>query len=162
MRPLDTCGLLTAAIALLFAAPLAARDNLAIPGVATAPMTATDVATTLMDSRASIVTRRFSFTGAHGDTVWGQIMRLADQTGPIPAILYIHGGPQGSFNGSWSNRWKPQVTALQESGIPSQLLVFPDANHWVLGAKNALQWHNTVFAWLDRWLKRDGEEVSAQ
>jgi dipeptidyl aminopeptidase/acylaminoacyl peptidase len=274
----------------------------------------TDIATTTMGQMASIVTRRFSFTGANGDTVWGQITRLADQTGPIPALLYIHGGPQGSFNDSWSNRWNPRVTAsqgyavisvdfrgstgygqaftdaiqrdwggkpledlqkgfeaalkldsqidgtracamgasyggymvnwiagqwadrfdclvqhdgifdtrsfyyateelwfprwdfggsytqareiyekwnpanhvdkwktpmlvvtgeldyrvpytqglqsftaLQERGIPSQLLVFPDENHWVLGAKNSLQWHETVFAWLDRWLKKDGE-----
>ena len=272
----------------------------------------TDVATSRMGQMASIVTRRFSFIGANGDTVWGQITRLADQTGPIPALLYIHGGPQGSFNDSWSNRWNPRVTAsqgyavisvdfhgstgygqaftdainkdwgggpledlqkgfdaalkldtqidgskacamgasyggymvnwiagnwpdrfkcivqhdgifdnrsmyysteeqwfprwdyggsyeearetyekwnpanhvdkwktpmlvvtgqqdfrvpysqglmsftaLQERGIPSQLLVFPDENHWVLGAKNSLQWHNTVFAWLDRWLKQD-------
>ncbi|QDH33412.1 S9 family peptidase [Porphyrobacter sp. YT40] len=272
----------------------------------------TDVATTRMGQMASVVTRRFSFAGANGDTVWGQITRLADQEGPIPAILYIHGGPQGSFNDSWSNRWNPRVTAsqgyavisvdfhgstgygqaftdainrdwggkpledlqkglaaalaldpqidgeracamgasyggymvnwiagnwpdrfdcivqhdglfdmrsmyyateeswfprwdfggsyeeakdtyekwnpanyvanwrtpmlvvtgekdfrvpytqglqsftaLQERGIPSQLLVFPDENHWVLGAKNSLQWHNTVFAWLDRWLKAE-------
>ncbi len=271
----------------------------------------TDAATSRMGGFASIVTRRFSFAGADGDTVWGQITRLADQEGPIPAILYIHGGPQGSFNDSWSNRWNPRVvasqgyavisvdfhgstgygqaftdaigrdwggkpledlqkglaaalaldkqidrkracamgasyggymvnwiagkwperfdclvqhdglfdlrsfyyateelwfprwdfggtyeeargtyekwnpanqvdkwrtpmlvvageqdfrvpytqglqsfTALQERGIPSQLLVFPDENHWVLGAKNSLQWHDTVFAWLDRWLKR--------
>jgi dipeptidyl aminopeptidase/acylaminoacyl peptidase len=275
----------------------------------------TDVATTRMGGMASIVTRRFSFAGANGDTVWGQITRLADQTGPIPAILYIHGGPQGSYNDSWSNRWNPRVvasqgyavisvdfhgstgygqdftdairedwggkpledlqkglaaaltldsqidgdrtcamgasyggfmvnwiagqwpdrfdcivqhdgifdtrsfyyateelwfprwdfggsyeearetyekwnpanhvdkwktpmlvvtgqqdfrvpytqgiqsfTALQERGIPSQLLVFPDENHWVLGAKNSLQWHDTVFAWLDRWLKREKPE----
>ncbi len=272
----------------------------------------TDIATTRMGGMANIVTRRFSFTGAKGDTVWGQITRLADQQGPIPAILYIHGGPQGSFNDAWSNRWNPRVTAsqgyavisvdfhgstgygqaftdainkdwgggpledlqkgldaalkldtqidgdracamgasyggymvnwiagnwpdrfkcivqhdgifdtrsmyysteelwfprwdfggsyeqnrelherwnpanhvskwktpmlvvtgqqdfrvpysqglmsftaLQERGVPSQLLVFPDENHWVLGAKNSLQWHNTVFAWLDRWLKRE-------
>jgi dipeptidyl aminopeptidase/acylaminoacyl peptidase len=272
----------------------------------------TDVATTRIGKLANIVTRRFSFTGANGDTVWGQITRLADQTGPIPAILYIHGGPQGSFNDAWSNRWNPRVvasqgyavisvdfhgstgygqaftdairadwgggpledlqkgfaaaiasdpqidgsracamgasyggymvnwiagkwpdrfkclvqhdgifdmrsmyysteelwfprwdmggsyeaarethekwnpanhvsqwktpmlvvtgqqdfrvpysqglmsfTALQERGIPAQLLVFPDENHWVLGAKNSLQWHRTVFAWLDRWLKQD-------
>lgn len=276
----------------------------------------TDVATTHMGTMANIVTRRFSFTGANGDTVWGQITRLADQTGPIPAILYIHGGPQGSFNDSWSSRWNPRVTAsqgyavisvdfhgstgygqaftdainrdwgggaledlqkgleaalkldtqidgskacamgasyggymvnwiagnwpdrfkcivqhdgifdtrsfyysteelwfprwdfggsytearevyekwnpanhvdkwqtpmlvvtgeqdfriaysqglqsftaLKERGIPSQLLVFPDENHWVLGAKNSLQWHNTVFAWLDRWLKQPGDEA---
>lgn len=275
----------------------------------------TDVATTLMGKRANIVTRRFSFAGANGDTVWGQITRLADQTGPIPAILYIHGGPQGSFNDSWSTRWNPRVTAsqgyavisvdfhgstgygqaftdainkdwggkpledlqkgldaalaldpqidgsracamgasyggyminwiagqwpdrfgclvnhnglfdnrafaysteeqwfprwdfggsyeqaretyekwnpvnhvgkwqtpmlvvlgekdfrvpytqglgaftaLQERGIPAQLLVFPDENHWVLKAKNSLQWHNTVFAWLGRWLKADKPE----
>jgi dipeptidyl aminopeptidase/acylaminoacyl peptidase len=270
----------------------------------------TDMATTRMGGLANIVTRRFSFAGANGDTVWGQITRLADQTGPIPAILYIHGGPQGSFNDSWSSRWNPRVvasqgyavisvdfhgstgygqaftdairadwggkpfedlqkgldaalaldsqidgsracamgasyggymvnwiagnwpdrfkcivqhdgifdmrsmyysteelwfprwdfegsyeqaretyekwnpanhvgkwktpmlvvtgqqdfrvpysqglmsfTALQERGIPSQLLVFPDENHWVLKPKNSLQWHNTVFAWLNRWLK---------
>ena len=272
----------------------------------------TDIATTRMGGMANIVTRRFSFTGANGDTVWGQITRLADQTGPIPALLYIHGGPQGSFNDSWSNRWNPRVTAsqgyavisvdfhgstgygqaftdainrnwggwpledlqkgfdaaltldtqidgskacamgasyggymvnwiagnwpdrfkcivqhdgifdnrsmyysteelwfprwdhggtyeqakdvyekwnpanhvdkwktpmlvvtgqqdfrvpysqglmsftaLQERGIPSQLLVFPDENHWVLGARNSLQWHATVFTWLDRWLKQE-------
>lgn len=272
----------------------------------------TDIATTRMGGMANVVTRRFSFAGADGDTVWGQITRLADQAGPIPAILYIHGGPQGSFNDSWSTRWNPRVvasqgyavisvdfhgstgygqdftdaiqgdwggkpledlkkgmeaaltldrqidgsracamgasyggymvnwiagqwadrfdcliqhdgifdnrsfyyateelwfprwdfggsyeqaretyerwnpanhvsnwktpmlvitgeqdfrvpytqglqsfTALQERGIPSQLLVFPDENHWVLGAKNSLQWHQTVFAWLDRWLKPD-------
>ncbi|MDZ4139238.1 MAG: S9 family peptidase [Erythrobacter sp.] len=274
----------------------------------------TDVATTRMGAMASIVTTRFNFAGAGGDTVWGQITRLADQDGPIPAILYIHGGPQGSFNDGWSTRWNPRVvasqgyavisvdfhgstgygqaftdainrdwggkpledlqkglsaalaldpqidgtracamgasyggymvnwiagqwperfnclvqhdglfdmrsfyysteelwfprwdfggsyeqarevyekwnpanhvnkwqtpmlvvtgeqdfrvpytqglqsfTALQERGIPSQLLVFPDENHWVLSPKNSLQWHNTVFAWLNRWLQTEPE-----
>jgi len=274
----------------------------------------TDVATTRMGAMANIVTHRFNFAGAGGDTVWGQITRLADQHGPIPAILYIHGGPQGSFNDGWSTRWNPRVvasqgyavisvdfhgstgygqaftdainrdwggkpledlqkglaaalsldpqidgtracamgasyggymvnwiagqwpdrfncliqhdgifdnrsfyysteelwfprwdfggsyeqardiyekwnpanhvdkwqtpmlvvtgeqdfrvpytqglqsfTALQERGIPSQLLVFPDENHWVLNAKNSLQWHNSVFAWLNRWLQAEPE-----
>lgn len=44
-------------------------------------------------------------------------------------------------------------TALQRRGIPSQLLVFPDENHWVLKPQNSVQWHETVKAWLDRWLK---------
>jgi len=275
----------------------------------------TDIVTSRMGSMASTVTTRFSFAGAEGDTVWGQITRLEDQKGPIPAILYIHGGPQGSFNDVWSSRWnaravasqgyavisvdfhgsagygqefmdainqdwggKPLVdlqkglaaaleldsqidgtrtcamgasyggymvnwiagnwpdrfdclvqhdglfdmrsfyysteelwfprwdfggsyseqaevyerwnpvnhidkwetpmlvitgekdfrvpytqglqsfTVLQERGIPSQLLVFPDENHWVLGSKNSLQWHDTVFAWLDRWLKAPKEQ----
>ncbi|MDJ0978493.1 MAG: S9 family peptidase [Erythrobacter sp.] len=269
----------------------------------------TNFVTKRMGQMASTLTTRFSFAGAEGATVWGQITRLENQGGPIPAILYIHGGPQGSFNDVWSSRWNaravasqgyavisvdfhgssgygqdfmdainqdwggkplvdlqkgleaalaldPQIdgsracamgasyggyminwiagnwpdrfdclvqhdglfdlrsfyysteelwfprwdfggsyfeqaevyerwnpvnhidkwqtpmlvitgekdfrvpytqglqsfTVLQEREIPSQLLVFPDENHWVLGAKNSLQWHETVFAWLDRWL----------
>ena len=44
-------------------------------------------------------------------------------------------------------------TALQRRQVPSELLVFPDENHWVLKAKNSLQWHQTVMNWLDRWLR---------
>lgn len=272
----------------------------------------TDIVTTRMGEMASTVTSRFSFAGADGDTVWGQITRLERQEGPIPAILYIHGGPQGSFRDGWSSRWNPRVlasqgyavisvdfhgsagygqdfmdsinrdwggkplidlqkgleaalaedpqidgtrtcamgasyggymvnwiagrwpdrfdclvqhdglfdmrsfyysteelwfprwdfggsyseqaetyerwnpvnhvdewrtpmlvvtgeqdfrvpytqglqsfTALQERNIPTQLLVFPNENHWVLGAENSLQWHDTVFSWLDRWLQAE-------
>lgn len=45
-------------------------------------------------------------------------------------------------------------TALQRRGIESQLLYFPDENHWVLKPQNSLQWHNTVNAWLQRWAGR--------
>ncbi|HKQ60924.1 MAG TPA: S9 family peptidase [Candidatus Polarisedimenticolaceae bacterium] len=44
-------------------------------------------------------------------------------------------------------------TALQRRGIPSQLLYFPDENHWVLKPANSILWHETVLGWLDRWLK---------
>ena len=274
----------------------------------------TTVAQAQLAALAPIVTERFSFTGAHGDQVWGQITKLENHDGPLPAILYVHGGPQGSFNDGWSSRWNPRVvasqgyavisvdfhgstgygqaftdsinrdwggapledlklglaaalardsqidgeracamgasyggymmnwiagnwadrfdclvqhdglfdlrsfyyateelwfprwdfggsyaenaelyerwnpvnhvdkwqtpmlvvagvrdfrvpytqgiqsfTALQERNIPSQLLVFEDENHWVLGAGNSLQWHETVFDWLARWLKPDDE-----
>lgn len=43
-------------------------------------------------------------------------------------------------------------TALQRRGIPSELLVFPDENHWVLKPGESLLWHQTVLAWLARWL----------
>lgn len=293
------------------------RDSIGVPAelfiarVGGKAMPLTNAVTTRMGELASTRTTRFSFEGAGGDTVWGQITRLENQEGPIPAILYIHGGPQGSFLDGWSSRWNPRVvasqgyavisidfhgsagygqefmdainqdwggkpledlqkglaaalkldpqidgskacamgasyggymvnwiagdwperfdclvqhdglfdmrsfyysteelwfprwdfggsyaeksdiyekwnpvnhvdkwetpmlviagerdfrvpytqglqsfTALQERGIPSQLLVFPDENHWVLGAANSLQWHDTVFGWLDRWLKQ--------
>ncbi|CAN7184524.1 LpqB family beta-propeller domain-containing protein [Massilia sp. LjRoot122] len=44
-------------------------------------------------------------------------------------------------------------TALQRKGIDSQLLVFPDENHWVLKPANSVQWHHTVVKWLDRYLQ---------
>lgn len=254
---------------------------------------------------------RFSFAGANGDTVWGQIHKPDGAVGKLPVLLFVHGGPQGSFNDAWSSRWNPAVfaaqgygvvsidfhgstgygqaftdainrdwggkplvdlqkgldaalaedaaldgtrtcalgasyggymmnwiegawadrfqclvnhngvfdsramaysteelwftewehggkpyheapdeyerwnpanhvarwktpmlvvlgekdfripysqglgafTALQRKEIPAELLVFPDENHWVLKPKNSLQWHQTVFSWLDRWLK---------
>lgn len=42
-------------------------------------------------------------------------------------------------------------TALQRRGVTSQLLVFPDENHWVLKPRNSEQWHQVVAAWLGRW-----------
>jgi dipeptidyl aminopeptidase/acylaminoacyl peptidase len=45
-------------------------------------------------------------------------------------------------------------TALQRRGVPSELLVFPDENHWVLKGANSVQWHRTVFDWMKRYLKK--------
>ncbi len=43
-------------------------------------------------------------------------------------------------------------TALQRRGIDSQLLYFPDENHWVLKPQNSVLWHDTVHAWLKKHL----------
>lgn len=43
-------------------------------------------------------------------------------------------------------------TALQRKGIDSELLTFPDENHWVLKPQNSLQWHDTVQAWLKKYI----------
>ncbi|PTU32803.1 alpha/beta hydrolase family protein [Stenotrophobium rhamnosiphilum] len=43
-------------------------------------------------------------------------------------------------------------TALQRRGVPSEFLTFPDENHWVLKPQNSVQWHETVNAWLKRWI----------
>lgn len=45
-------------------------------------------------------------------------------------------------------------TTLQRKGIPSKLLYFPDEGHWVLKPQNSELWHNTVFDWLDEYLKK--------
>jgi dipeptidyl aminopeptidase/acylaminoacyl peptidase len=41
---------------------------------------------------------------------------------------------------------------LQEKGIPSQYLTFPDENHWVLNPENSLLWHATVLEWINSWV----------
>ena len=43
-------------------------------------------------------------------------------------------------------------TALQRRGIESQLLYFPDENHWVLKPQNSLQWHDAVHAWMKKYI----------
>ncbi|KAF7299628.1 Dipeptidyl-peptidase 5 [Mycena chlorophos] len=42
--------------------------------------------------------------------------------------------------------------ALQQLGVPSRLVIFPDENHWVLGHENSLEWHKQVFGWLNEWV----------
>jgi dipeptidyl aminopeptidase/acylaminoacyl peptidase len=43
-------------------------------------------------------------------------------------------------------------TALQRQGVPSELLYFPEENHWVLSRKNSVVWYDKVLGWLDRFL----------
>jgi dipeptidyl aminopeptidase/acylaminoacyl peptidase len=43
--------------------------------------------------------------------------------------------------------------AAQLKGIKSKLLYFPEENHWVLSAQNALVWQREFFKWLDETLK---------
>ncbi|HUD94564.1 S9 family peptidase [Sphingobium sp.] len=54
---------------------------------------------------------RYSFKGANGDTVWGQIVKPRGIAGKLPVAFLVHGGPQGSFNDSWSYRWNPKAFA---------------------------------------------------
>jgi len=39
-------------------------------------------------------------------------------------------------------------------GIPAQLLVFPDENHWITKPQNGMLWQRTFIGWLDKWLKQ--------
>ena len=56
---------------------------------------------------------RFNFKGANGDTVWGFAMKPAQLAAgaKAPVAFVVHGGPQGSFNDSWSYRWNPMAWA---------------------------------------------------
>ena len=65
-------------------------------------------------------------------------------------MLVIHGGLDYRVP---DTQGLATFTALQRRGIPSQLLYFPDENHWVLKPANSVLWHETVLGWLDRWLR---------
>ena len=39
---------------------------------------------------------------------------------------------------------------LQERGVESRFLTFPDENHWVLGEENSLVWHTVVLNWINK------------
>ena len=43
--------------------------------------------------------------------------------------------------------------AARLRGIPAQLLLFPDENHWVLKPQNAILWQLTIIRWKYKWLK---------
>jgi dipeptidyl aminopeptidase/acylaminoacyl peptidase len=45
-------------------------------------------------------------------------------------------------------------TTLQRKGIPSKMLYFPDEGHWVNKPANSELWHETVFEWLESYLKQ--------
>lgn len=65
-------------------------------------------------------------------------------------ILCIHGEKDYRIN---ANQGFGAFNAARMKGIPAELLLFPDENHWVLKPQNGILWQRTFFNWLDRWLK---------
>lgn len=43
--------------------------------------------------------------------------------------------------------------AAKLRGIPAEMVVFPDENHWILKPQNAVLWQRLFFRWFDKWLK---------
>ena len=65
-------------------------------------------------------------------------------------ILCIHGEKDYRIN---YNQGMGAFNAARLRGIPAELLIFPDENHWVLKPQNGILWQRTFFNWLDKWLK---------
>ena len=65
-------------------------------------------------------------------------------------ILCIHGEKDYRIN---ANQGMGAFNAARMRGIPAELLIFPNENHWVLKPQNGILWQRTFFNWLDRWLK---------
>lgn len=69
-------------------------------------------------------------------------------------ILCIHGEKDFRILAS---QGMAAFNAAKLRGVPAQLLIFPDENHWVLKPQNGILWQRTFFAWLDQWLKPENK-----
>jgi acylaminoacyl-peptidase len=63
-------------------------------------------------------------------------------------ILIIHGGKDFRVP---TEQGISAYSFARRAGIPSELVVFPDENHWVLKPQNSVQWYQVVRDWMDRW-----------
>lgn len=44
--------------------------------------------------------------------------------------------------------------AARIKGIPTEMLIFPDENHWILQPQNGVLFYRSFLNWMDRWLKQ--------
>jgi len=66
-------------------------------------------------------------------------------------ILCIHGERDYRI---LANQAMSAFDAAIMRGVPAELLIYPDENHWVLKPQNGILWQRTFFEWLDKWLKK--------
>ncbi len=66
-------------------------------------------------------------------------------------ILCIHGDKDYRI---LSSQGQSAFNAARLRGLPAELLLYPDENHWVLKPQNGVLWQRTFFRWLERWLKK--------
>lgn len=57
-----------------------------------------------------------------------------------------------------SSQGEMAFNAARLRGVPAEMLIFPDENHWILKPQNAIMWQRVFFRWLDRWLKPTAAE----
>ena len=43
--------------------------------------------------------------------------------------------------------------AAKLRGIPTEMVIYLDENHWILKPQNAIMWQRLFFRWFDKWLK---------
>ena len=65
-------------------------------------------------------------------------------------ILCIHGEQDYRI---LANQGMAAFDAAKMRGVPAELLIFPDENHWVLKPQNGILWQREFINWLDKWLK---------
>lgn len=59
-----------------------------------------------------------------------------------------------------SSQGEMAFNAARLRGVPAEMVIFPDENHWILKPQNAILWQRVFFRWLDRWLKPGSPEAA--
>src|SRR5580692_3750612 len=77
------------------------------------PIQFTHINDALLSHVAMSPLESFWFTGAHGDSVQGFLVKPPnfDASKKYPVKFLIHGGPQGAWGDDWSYRWNPELFA---------------------------------------------------
>jgi len=65
-------------------------------------------------------------------------------------ILVIHGEKDYRILAS---QGMAAFNAAVLRGVPAQMLILPEENHWVLQPQNGILWQRVFKQWLDKWLK---------
>jgi dipeptidyl aminopeptidase/acylaminoacyl peptidase len=65
-------------------------------------------------------------------------------------ILVIHGEKDYRILAS---QGMAAFNAAVLRGVPAQLLIYPEENHWIMKPQNGVLWQRTFVSWLDKWLK---------
>ncbi len=65
-------------------------------------------------------------------------------------ILVIHGEKDYRILAS---QGMSAFNAAVLRGVPAEMLIFPEENHWVLQPQNGILWQRVFKQWLDKWLK---------
>jgi len=99
----------------------------------------------------------FFFNHEWGGRPWdAKAKRLSEKMSPSN-FVHKWSTPQLLIHGSKDYRLPETESigafhALQQLGVPSRLVIFPDENHWVLQHGNSLKWHHEVFRWFDQFV----------
>ena len=59
-----------------------------------------------------------------------------------------------------SSQGEMAFNAARLRGVPAEMVIFPDENHWILKPQNAILWQRVFFRWLDLWLKPGSAEAA--
>jgi len=96
------------------------------------------------------------FQQAQNDAVSWEKPEAVERFNPIDHVadwsvpmLIVHGGHDVRVP---LDQGMAAYGAAQLRHIPSELLYFPDENHWVLKPQNSVEWYATVQAWMKKWL----------